>query len=112
MLKHKIGLIVAALLVTGLAAADSFKVEWNLTGAENVKLDQFQHTFKADGMTCEVGRAVKVYSSTDGSGLVESRSVTCKRGKQVTVRAEIRCDRKQVTAFLDAGSFQVECNTK
>lgn len=112
MLFHKIGLIVASLLVASVAAADSFKVEWNLTGAENVKLDQFSHSFKADGMTCEVGRAVKVYSSTDGSGLVESRLVTCKRGKTVTVKQEIRCDRKQVNNFLDAGSFQVECNTK
>lgn len=112
MLHHKIGLIVASLLVASVASADGFKVEWNLSGAENVKLDQFSHSFKADGMDCEIGRAVKVLSSTDGTGLVESRSVTCKKGKQVMVKAEVRCDRKQVTNFLDAGSFQVECNTK
>jgi hypothetical protein len=112
MLKHKIGLVVAILLLAATASADSFKVEWNLSGAENVKLDQFSHSFKAAGMTCEVGRAVKVYSSQDGTGLVESRSVTCKKGKQITVKEEIRCDRKQVSNFLDAGSFKVECNTK
>jgi hypothetical protein len=112
MLFHKIGLIVASLLVASIASADSFKVEWNLSGVENVKLDQFSHSFKADGMTCEIGRAMKVYSSSDGTGLVESRSVTCKQGKTVTVKAEVRCDRKQITNFLDAGSFQVECNTK
>lgn len=109
----KLCLIVAGLLVSSVAMADSFKVEWNLQTPEGpVKLDQFNHSFKANGMSCEVSRSVKMFSSTDGTGLVESRTLTCKAGKKEVLKQEIRCDRKQVSNFLEYGSIYLSCNTK
>ena len=113
MLSHKIGLMVACLLVSSLAMADSFKVEWSLTeNGTTTKLDQFSHSFKAHGMNCEVSRSAKMLSSQDGTGLMEVRSLTCKQGKTETVKQEIRCDRKQVSSFIEYGEIYLSCNVK
>lgn len=111
---HKIGLIVASLLVSSVCMADSFKVEWTLKTTESTALDKDAYSFKAQAADCTVSRAVKEYAPDMGLGLTESRSISCKIGKK-TVQQSVYCTRKETvnTAKVVIGSqeIQLSCST-
>jgi hypothetical protein len=110
---HKIGLIVATLLVSSVAVADSFKVEWTLTVSEPIVLDKDVYSFKANNSSCTVSRAVKEYSPDLGMGLMETRTLTCKSGKKQEQKT-IFCARKKESdsteVTVGTQKIQLSCN--
>jgi hypothetical protein len=110
----KFKIVLAALLVSSVSLADSFKVEWTLTTDKPVSLDKESFAFKATKAECSVSKAVKEYAPDLGLGLTESRILSCKSGKKV-IQQSVYCTRKEISntaeIILNKEKIQLSCNT-
>lgn len=99
-------LILAMLLISPVAVADSFKVDWTITTERQSQYSDYGFKYSADGINCIVGELERLVPAG------EKRHVTCMAGKETIASRDVRCDKQQVENFIDTGILYVGCKTR
>lgn len=106
MLSHKIGLIIAAVMVSSIAVADSFRVDWIIKANQPLPASEYEFTYREDGIICRVDKLEHLIPAG------EKRHVVCMAGKETIAARDVLCNKQQVESFIDTGILYVECKTR